>query len=194
GKPPRRADAAAGRGRRGFARRARPRASRRRAEAGLFRPGPSPAARSGRAGHGSRGDRPVGAGLRLGAVSRASGIAALGVLLILLAGALAVSPLYVPGIALVVLALAAETSVRVASRHGSVALELASSEIEEGLPVEVRVRAAGWPFALCRGELEPLPGSEPRPVQFRGFAQELALRPARRGEHTVGPATVRLGD
>jgi uncharacterized protein (DUF58 family) len=127
-------------------------------------------------------------------VSRASRIAALGLGLTALAGAFAVSPLYVPGVALLVLALAAEASVRVAASRGIVALELDGANVEEGLPAPLTVRAGGWAFALSHGELQPLPGSDWRPVSFRGTAQELALRPARRGEHLVGPATVRVGD
>jgi uncharacterized protein (DUF58 family) len=127
-------------------------------------------------------------------MSRASRIAALGVALIVLAGAFAVSPLYVPGVALVLLAAAAEVSVRIASRSGVVAFELAAAEVEEGHPVLLTVRAGGWPFAISHGELQPLPGSEWRAVSFRGITQELSLRPARRGEHAIGPATVRFGD
>jgi uncharacterized protein (DUF58 family) len=127
-------------------------------------------------------------------VSRASRIAALGVALTALAGAFAVSPLYVPGVALVVLALAAEVSVRLAAKRGGVTLELESSSVEEGLPAALKVRAGGWAFALSHGELQSLPGGEWRTVSFRGTVQELSLRPGRRGEHAVGPARVRLGD
>ncbi len=125
---------------------------------------------------------------------RASRIAALGIVLILLAGAFAVSPLYVPGVALVVLALGAECSVRLAARHGGVRLALEVANVEEGHPAPLSVRAGGWPYAISRGELRPLPGAAWRPVPFRGTVQELALRPARRGEHVVGPATVRFAD
>jgi uncharacterized protein (DUF58 family) len=127
-------------------------------------------------------------------VSRASRIAALGLGLTVLAGGFAVSPLYVPGIALLVLALAAEISVRIAARRAVVALELDEASVEEGLPAALTVRAGGWALALSRGELQPLPGTAWRPVSFRGTVQELALRPERRGEHLVGPATVRVGD
>ncbi len=114
--------------------------------------------------------------------------------LILLAGCFAVSPLYVPGVALVVLALAAEAGVRLAARYAEVRLELDRDSIEEGQPAPITVRAGGWPFALSRGELEALPGGQCRPVPFRGVVQELELRPRRRGEHTVGPARVRFAD
>ena len=127
-------------------------------------------------------------------MSRASRIAALGVGLTVLAGAFAVSLLYVPGVALILLAAGAEASVRVASRRSVVAFELAAADVEEGHSVLLTVRAGGWPFAISHGELQPLPGSEWRAVSFRGVSQELSLRPARRGEHAIGPATVRFGD
>ncbi len=121
-------------------------------------------------------------------------IALLGVALTLLGGAFAVSPLYVPGVALIALAVGAEAGVGIAARFGRVTLELGAAHVEEGRPAALAVRAGGWPFALSRGELEPLPGAVPRPVSPRGIVHELALRPARRGEHAVGPAVVRFGD
>jgi uncharacterized protein (DUF58 family) len=127
-------------------------------------------------------------------MSRASRIATLGGGLIVLAGAFAVSPLYVPGVALVALAVGAVASVRTAASRGRVSLELARGSVEEGMPADVRVRAGGWPFALSRGRLQPLPAGEWRDVPLRGTVQELSLRPARRGEHLVGPATVRFAD
>jgi len=127
-------------------------------------------------------------------VSRASRVAALGIGLILLAGGFAVSPLYVPGVALLALVAAAQASVRIAARSASVSLELERASVEEGRRAALTVRAAGWPYALSRGELRPLPGAAWRAVGARGTLVELALTPARRGEHTVGPATVRFGD
>ncbi len=127
-------------------------------------------------------------------MSRAARIGALGGCLIVLAGAFAVSPLYVPGIALIVLAAAAEGGVRLAARRAEVRLDLGCESVEEGRPAPVTVRAGGWPFALMHGEIEPLPGGVRRPVPFRGIVQELELRPRRRGEHAVGPATARFAD
>jgi uncharacterized protein (DUF58 family) len=127
-------------------------------------------------------------------VSRASRIATLGLLLIALAGSFAVSSLYVPGIALLVLAIAAEASIRIALRGAVCSIQLDRAEVEEGASVHVRVRAGGWVLALSRGELEPLPGGERRAVSLRGSLVELVLRPARRGEHVVGPAVLRFGD
>ena len=127
-------------------------------------------------------------------MSRASLVAALGVSLILLAAGTAVSALYVPGVALLALAAGAEASVRIAARHASAQLELNERTVEEGRRAALAVRAGGWPYALSRGELRPLPGSAWRPVGLRGTVVELALQPARRGEHLVGPAAVRFGD
>lgn len=127
-------------------------------------------------------------------MSRAGAVALLGVLLVLLAGAFGVSPLYVPGVALLALALAARVGVGLAARFGAVSLSLEVSSIEEGHPATVAVRAGGWPFALSRGELEPLPGARRRAVSVRETAHELSLRAARRGQHAIGPAVVRFGD
>jgi len=127
-------------------------------------------------------------------VRRASRVAALGAVTILLAAGSAVSALYVPGVALLVLVLGAEASVRVAARRASVRLELGERSVEEGRRAALAVHAGGWSYALSRGALMPLPGAAWRPVGFRGTVVELALRPARRGEHAVGPATVRFGD
>lgn len=127
-------------------------------------------------------------------MSRASRVAALGGGLIVLAGCFAVSPLYVPGVALLVLAFGAQCSVRLAARCASVRLELEARSVEEGRRAPLSVRAGGWAYALSRGELLPLPGGVWRPVGFRGTTVELALQPARRGEHAVGPAAVRFSD
>jgi uncharacterized protein (DUF58 family) len=127
-------------------------------------------------------------------VSRASRVAGLGVGLILVAGAFGVSALYVPGTALVLIALAARLTVALAARRARVTLELGAESVEEGLPAPLRIRARGWPFALSRAELRALSGGEWQPVPFRGLDQELRLSPARRGEHEIGPAVVRFSD
>jgi uncharacterized protein (DUF58 family) len=127
-------------------------------------------------------------------VSRASRVAALGAGLILAAGAFGVSALYVPGVALVLIALAARLTVGLAARRARVTLELGAASVEEGLPAPLRIRARGWPFALSRAELCPLPGGEWRSVPLMGLDQELRLSPARRGEHEIGPAVVRFAD
>jgi uncharacterized protein (DUF58 family) len=127
-------------------------------------------------------------------VSRASRIAALGAALVAAGGAFAVSALYVPGVALVVLALAAEGIVRLAAAAASVTLRPGCERIEEGASTTLSVHAGGWAFALCRGELCGMPGGEWLTVSSRGTALELAVRPVRRGELGLGPATVRFGD
>jgi uncharacterized protein (DUF58 family) len=127
-------------------------------------------------------------------VSRALRVATLGVCLCLLAGAFAISPLYVPGVALVVLALAAAGTVRLAALGAGVTLELPARSVEEGSPAALVVHARGWSFALSRAELRPTPGAAASRPSPRGAAREFHLRPARRGEYPVGPATVRFAD
>jgi uncharacterized protein (DUF58 family) len=114
--------------------------------------------------------------------------------LILAAGAFGVSALYVPGTALVLISFAARLTVGLAASRARVALELGAESVEEGLPAPLRIRAKGWPFAISRAELRPLPSGEWRPVPFSGLDQELRLSPARRGEHEIGPAVVRFAD
>ncbi len=127
-------------------------------------------------------------------MSRAARVATLGIALVALGGAFGVSPLYVPGVALVLIAIVAELSVRLAADHAAVAMELAAETVEEGFPATLRVSAGGWPFLLSKGELCVLPDAAPTPVAFRGLERSLELRPARRGEYAVGPSTVRLAD
>jgi uncharacterized protein (DUF58 family) len=127
-------------------------------------------------------------------VNRASRVAALGAGLILAAGAFGVSALYVPGAALVLIALAARLIVGLAAGRARVTLELGAESVEEGFPAPLLIHAKGWPFALSCAELRPLPGGEWQAVPFSGLDQELRLSPARRGGHEIGPAVVRFAD
>jgi uncharacterized protein (DUF58 family) len=127
-------------------------------------------------------------------VRRALGVAALGLALIALGGAFGVSPLFVPGVGLLAIALAAELTVRLAGRRAALTLELGVESVEEGFPAPLRIRAGGWPFAISRGVLRPLPGAEWMRVPVTGLAEELRLSPSRRGDHTIGPAVVRFAD
>ncbi|MGO9489220.1 MAG: DUF58 domain-containing protein [Solirubrobacteraceae bacterium] len=127
-------------------------------------------------------------------MSRAPQLAAPGVALAVLGGAFGVSPLYVPAVALLVIAAVAEATVRIASRHAVVELELPAASVEEGSAASLRVRAGGWPFLVSRGQLEPLPGSAAVRVPFRGLDDQLVVRPQRRGRYGVGPSTVRFAD
>jgi uncharacterized protein (DUF58 family) len=127
-------------------------------------------------------------------VSRSVQVALLGLALTAVAGAFAISALYVPGVALVLTALVAEGTVRLAARRAEIEIELAPRSVEEGHPARLRVRAAGWPFLLSRAELRALPQAAPEAVRIGGVVRELELRPRRRGEHTVGPSALRFAD
>jgi uncharacterized protein (DUF58 family) len=127
-------------------------------------------------------------------VSRAARLVVLGVSLCLLGGSFAVSPLYVAGVSLILVALAAEASVRLGTRRARVRLELDADTVEEGSRVTLKVRADGWPIVASRAQLCAHPGASWRPVGVGGGQLELQVSPPRRGEFVVGPAAVRFAD
>jgi uncharacterized protein (DUF58 family) len=125
---------------------------------------------------------------------RAPGVAALGLALCLLAAAFAASALYVPGIALVLLAAAAEGGTRLSARGASLGREPRSATVEEGeeLRLTLRVRAG----RLARGgELRPGGPAPPlRLGRLSGASVQLTMSPRRRGAHRLEPSTLDLGD
>jgi uncharacterized protein (DUF58 family) len=128
-------------------------------------------------------------------VSRAAGVACLGVALALLAAAFAVPALYVPGVALVLVALASWATVRLAGRLAGVAREPRTASVEEGDVLELVVRVTGRAPALAGGELLSWPGAEPLPLRrLPGGPLERDVRPGRRGRHEIGPALVSFRD
>ncbi len=127
-------------------------------------------------------------------MSRGRQVGFTGLGLCLVAGALALSSLYVPGVALVLLALGAEGGMRLAARRVAVTVELDRDSVEEGEECLLRVRASGWPLVLGQGELQSSPGQPWQPARGRAAGAELRLRPRRRGEAVLGPAAVRFAD
>jgi uncharacterized protein (DUF58 family) len=128
-------------------------------------------------------------------VSRAAGVAALGTTMCLLAAAFGVPALYVPAVALVLLALASSTTVALAGRLVRVAREPAAASVEEGDALRLTVRLDGRRPPLAGGELRTWPGAEPLPLRRSARAAlALDIRPARRGAHEIGPASVRFHD
>jgi uncharacterized protein (DUF58 family) len=121
--------------------------------------------------------------------------AALGLVLSLVAAAFAATPLFLPGIALLLLAATASAWVSAAAREVRLARHTASPAVEEDAPVTVTV-------AVSRGRL-PLPGAEVRvwdggpPAALAGSGSRTVsadVRFPRRGRHALGPATVRISD
>jgi uncharacterized protein (DUF58 family) len=120
--------------------------------------------------------------------------AALGACLCLLAGAFAVPSLYVPGVALVLLAAAASASVRLAMRSAHVGLELDAERVEEGERLALAVCLEGRLARVSAAWLRATPEMPYRRLDARSRVMRLELRPRRRGRVTVGPATVRYRD
>jgi uncharacterized protein (DUF58 family) len=120
--------------------------------------------------------------------------AALGACLCLLAGAFAVPSLYIPGVALVLLAAAASASVRLAARGARVELELDAERLEEGERLALAVSVQGRLARVSAPWLRATPEMPYRRLGVRSRVMRLELRPRRRGRVTVGPATVRYRD
>jgi uncharacterized protein (DUF58 family) len=130
-------------------------------------------------------------------VNRGPGALALGLILCLLAGAFGAFSLYIPGIALVLLWVLAESSVRAAARHAAIAREPLRASAEEGTPLTLTVTVAGGAsrLPLAGGELVRWPGADPEPLgRLRGRPASFVVRPSGRGRQTIGPSELRFGD
>jgi uncharacterized protein (DUF58 family) len=127
-------------------------------------------------------------------VSRALQLTLIGLGMCLFAGAFAVSALYVPGVTLVLVALAAAVAVSGAARGARVELDLSVEQIEEGEEVSVRARVAGGLAACCRGALTVLPGAPSTRLSLRSRTAAQVLRPVRRGRLVLGPSRARWSD
>jgi uncharacterized protein (DUF58 family) len=123
------------------------------------------------------------------------GVAALGVALCVLAGAFGVVALYVPGFALLALALAAELSVRLAARRVGVEREPRFASVEEGAPVHFTLRVSARWLGPGRSEVSAWPGAAFVPMRAQaGVVSAFTLRPPRRGMHAVGSSSLRFAD
>ncbi len=118
----------------------------------------------------------------------------LGAAMCLFAGAFAVSALYVPGITLLLVALAAAGLVWAAAHGARVELELTADRVQEGEEVTVTARVRGGVAPACRGTLSVIPGAAPVPLDWRRRSGEQSLRTLRRGRVAVGGATARWAD
>ena len=127
-------------------------------------------------------------------MKRAAQLLALGLALCLLAGAFAVSPLYVPGVAIVLVAVGAAASVAAAAAMTRVSLELDAERVEEGSPVTVTIATRGWPSSFAAAELRLGPRGAWTRVRDAGRPAAFTLRPTGRGRRRIGPASVRFHD
>jgi len=112
----------------------------------------------------------------------------------LFAAAFAVTALYVPGVTLLLVALAAAGLVAAAARGARVELDLSADRVEEGEPLTVTARVSGGLAVACRGTLQVLPGAAATAIDWRRRSAQQSLRSVRRGRAVVGPATARWSD
>lgn len=91
--------------------------------------------------------------------------AGLGLALCLAAGAFGASPLYVTGIALVLISVAAAARVALAARSVRVVRELSSRSVQEFVPLCATVRVARAGVALPGAEARAWPAGAFRPLR-----------------------------
>jgi uncharacterized protein (DUF58 family) len=127
-------------------------------------------------------------------VRRAAQLGAAGALLCLFAWLFAASSLYVPGIALVLVAVLAPAWVRLAAARASVALEPAAATAYEGegISIAISVRRGLLPLGTAELRVGELP--VPLPAGHASARISVAAVAERRGRQAVGPARLRLGD
>jgi uncharacterized protein (DUF58 family) len=126
----------------------------------------------------------------------ALGCAALGVLLLLVAGTFDAEPLYVTGSALVLLGAGAWAWVRLGSAGARIHREVGARSVLEEEPLEVRIDVAAGRLPLPPGWIEePL---LPEPVRYRPGRRRARVRVevtfARRGRRRLEPPSLVLRD
>jgi uncharacterized protein (DUF58 family) len=128
-------------------------------------------------------------------VRRSLAAAALGLSLCLAGGAFAATTLFVPGVALLLLAGTATGWVWLAARGARVERVLSSTSVQEQAPLRASVRAARTRVPLPGGEARAWPGGPLLSLaRSRDAAITAELRFARRGRHELGPASVVISD
>ena len=126
----------------------------------------------------------------------ALGCAALGLLLLVVAGTFDAEPLYVTGSALALLGLGAAGWIGAGAWGASVSRELGARSVLEEQPLEVRIRASAGRLPLPPGWIdEPL---LPEPVRFRAGRRTARVRVevtfGRRGRRRLAPPALVLRD
>ena len=126
----------------------------------------------------------------------ALGCAALGLLLLVVAGTFDAEPLYVTGSALALLGLGAAGWIRAGAWGASIERRLGARSVLEEQPLEVRIRARSGRLPLPPGWIdEPL---LPHPVRFRAGRRSARIRVevtfARRGRRRLAPPALVLRD
>src|SRR5918992_4104618 len=133
---------------------------------------------------------------RIGGMRSAFGCAALGLLLLVVAGTFDAEPLYVTGSALALLGLGAAGWIGVGAWGAQVRRDLGARSVLEEQPLEVRIRATAGRIPLPPGWIdEPL---LPEPVRFRAGRPAARVRVevtfGRRGRRRLAPPALVLRD
>lgn len=128
-------------------------------------------------------------------MKRASGAFALGVALCLTAGLFAAAPLYVPGMALLLIAGVAAVWVWEAARGARVVRTLDRSSVPEGEALRITVQTFRRPVPIPGAELRAWARGPALPSPRRGPSTATdAVRLAGRGRHRLAPATLEIVD
>jgi uncharacterized protein (DUF58 family) len=128
-------------------------------------------------------------------VRRSLAAAGLGLSLCLAGGAFAATTLYVPGVALLLLAGTATGWVWLAARGPWVERDLSITSVQKQAPLRVTVRAARTRLPLPGVEARAWPGGPLLSLaRSRDAAITAEIRFARRGRHELAPASVVIGD
>jgi uncharacterized protein (DUF58 family) len=128
-------------------------------------------------------------------VSRARDLAVAGALLCVLAAAFAAPALYIPGIAMLLVAGAAPAWVALSAARARVTLraDLDTAQEGESVPLTVTVRRGIVPFPGVK--LVPWPGASDLAPPIRRHSELTASAVvSRRGRRTLGPARLRVAD
>jgi len=135
-------------------------------------------------------------------MSRAAGVTASGLVLILFALLFSAAPLFVPGLALTFMGVATPAWISFAARGARVERQLHSDRVVEEEPLEATIEVTRGGWGLPGGELQdPLAGA---PVSLRGWLSPLSgdstanvrvvARFARRGRVTIEPPSLAVRD
>jgi uncharacterized protein (DUF58 family) len=128
-------------------------------------------------------------------VRRASLAAGLGLVLCLTAATFGATPLYVPGVALVLVAALAPAWVWLARREASITRRIAVAAVEEQAGLQVIVRVVRSRVRLPGAQVRAWPeGATLELPRARDARVSAVVRFPRRGRHRLGPASLHVAD
>jgi uncharacterized protein (DUF58 family) len=121
--------------------------------------------------------------------------AGLGLALCLVAAGFSAAPLYLPGVALLLLASVATVWVRVSTAGMRVERSVVGASVEEGAPLELTVSVSRGALAPPTAVARTWPGGEPLAIpRDRVGTLATAVRFPSRGRRALGPASVQVAD